>query len=171
MKKLYPLLSVLFLISSSLSQNKTFINNNFFFTKSKYWKVKELFYTSTEENLKRLKYSNDGIFLENDTLHFIKDYKFDEVPDGSKIFQSMNVFFSDSSFNLKIEGYENDNMNFPYNVKGNKLKIDFSMIDKNLNDIIMKISRESNSKMVKLNWVYKKSEVELNYSVVIERFE
>ena len=79
MKKLHPLLSVLFLISTGFGQNEQSMYDNLFFTKSKHWKVKDFYYTSTKENLKKLTNSNDGIFLEDDTLHIIKNYKFSDI--------------------------------------------------------------------------------------------
>jgi len=148
MKKLHPLLSVLFLISTGFGQNEQSMYDNLFFTKSKHWKVKDFYYTSTKENLKKLTNSNDGIFLEDDTLHIIKNYKFDEVPENSKIFKSMKIYFSDSLLNLKIEGYDNDDINFPYVVKNGEVKIDFSIIDENLNNLIMKISKDSKSPQI-----------------------
>ena len=50
MKKLHPLLSVLFLISTGFGQNEQSMYDNLFFTKSKHWKVKDFYYTSTKEN-------------------------------------------------------------------------------------------------------------------------
>ena len=115
--------------------------------------------------------SNDGIFLEDDTLHIIKNYKFDEVPENSKIFKSMKIYFSDSLLNLKIEGYDNDDINFPYVVKNGEVKIDFSIIDENLNNLIMKISKDSKSDLMRFNWVFVKYDMDLYYSIVLKRVQ
>ena len=88
--------------------------------------MKDFYFTSSDENFKKSLSSSNKTFLDDDTLHLIKDYKFYEVPNESKIFKNMKVYFLDSSLKLKIEGYDNDDIKFPYSFENGNFKIDLS---------------------------------------------
>ena len=149
------------------------INDKTFFTKSNHWKVKDFYWTSSQENIEKLLSSKDGTFLENDTLHLIKDYNFDEVPDESKIFKGMKIYFSDSLVNLKIDGYDNDDIKFPYNyrVLTREFEIDFSILDEKLNNLTLRMSKYITYNTIRLDWDYFVEDMKLNYSVILSRVE
>ena len=138
-------------------EESSLINDEFFFTNSKHWKVKDLYYTSSEENMEKLRSSLDNIYpsntidringetyLDDDTLQLIKNYNFYETPEDN-MFTGMKIKFSEELLEIIIDGYDTDNgLKLPYRIRKGKIEVDFGIIspsDDRFNKIKMNISK------------------------------
>ena len=83
------------------------------------------------------------------------------------------IHFSDSLVNLKIDGYDNDDIKFPYNyrVLTREFEIDFSILDEKLNNLTLRMSKYITYNTIRLDWDYFVEDMKLNYSVILSRVE